>query len=57
MITRISIVRLLHEGDSNFCPCDDCAVARDVVWSLTGLVLTDEPGDFVLDEVPIAVSA
>jgi hypothetical protein len=56
MIT-ITVVEMLHEEDSTFCPCATCGVARDLIEGMTGLVLTDEPGDFVLDEVPIAVSA
>ena len=53
MITIISLVRLLHDSDDDFCPCSDCGVARDVVAGMTGIILDDRPGDFVLDDVSL----
>ena len=51
----IAIVSFIHDPESDYCPCDDCAVARDVVCGLTGITLDDQPGTFTLDEVPLSV--
>ena len=54
MTTRtIGLVTFLHDDESDYCPCSDCGVARDVVAGMTGIILDDRPGDFVLDEVSL----